>query len=126
MFEARQDVVFQAAGGSLDVELVCGEAQLGTYSLRLVDPDGVTVIRQTRGSFIDDIEDRFALPQPNSVNDGCELRCRARVWQVPPHDRFAVTMTLRQGGAVIGSVPLADRFTQTTEILELTLGLIAR
>ena len=126
MFAARKDVVFQADGGALDVELLCGEAQLGTYSLRLIDSDGVTVIRQARGSFIDDVEDRFGLPQPNSVNDGCELRCRARVWQVPPHDRFAVTMTLRQGGAVIGSAALADRFTQTTEILELTLGLVAR
>lgn len=125
MPEARQDVVF-SAGPALDVELLCGEAQIGTYSLRLIDADGVTVIRQTRGSFIDDLEDRFGLPQPNSVNDGCELRCRARVWQVPPHDRYAVTMTLRQGGAEIGAVQLADKFTQTSEILELTLGLHAR
>jgi len=34
---------FKKNGSDLAVELTCGEAQLGTYTLRLWSPDGLTV-----------------------------------------------------------------------------------
>lgn len=125
MPSASKEVSFKANGGPLQIALLCGEAQLGTYSLRLIESDGVIVVRQARGSFIDDIEDRFGLPDPVVEHDGREIRCRARVWQVPPHDRYSVQMTVSQSAKVIGQVGLADKFTDTTEIVELTIRLTA-
>lgn len=125
MPNASKEVTYKTNGGPLRLELLCGEAQLGTYSLRLIASDGVAVIKQARGSFIDDIEDRFELPDPVVEHDGREIRCRARVWQVPPHDRYSVQMTLSQSGKVIGQIGLADKFTETTEIIELTIRLTA-
>lgn len=110
---------FKKNGSDLAVELTCGEAQLGTYTLRLWSPDGLTVVQKARGSFFDEDEDQFPLPSPPPVNDQRILQCRARVWLIQGHKRYAVFMTVKQGGKTIGEASEGDETEEATVIVDL-------
>jgi hypothetical protein len=110
---------FRKNGSDLEVELVCGEAQMGTYTLRLWAPDGMTEVRKARGSFFDEEEDRFTLPTPTADNDQRLLQCRSRVWLIQGHKRYSVFMTVKQGGTILGEASEEDETDGPTVIVDL-------
>ena len=114
-----EEIIRFGPGGELSVELACGEAQMGTYTLRLWTPDGLTVVRKARGSFVDEVEDRYALLSPADANAEHLLQCRARVWLIQGNRKYAVFMTVKQGDAVIGEVREVDQTDEATVMVEL-------
>ncbi len=110
---------FAKNGPDLAVELTCGEAQPGTYTLRLWSPDGMTVVQKARGSFFDEEEDRFPLPSPAGINDQRILQCRARVWLIQGNKKYAVFMTVSQGGEILGEASDIDESDEPTVIVDL-------
>jgi len=117
-------VTFQAGGPDLEAELTCGEAQMGSYTLRLWTPDGMTVVRKARGSFFDEEEDRYPLLTPAGANQQHLLQCRARVWLIQSHRKYAVFMTIRQGSQVIGEVFEEDETDEPTVVVDLRARLL--
>ncbi len=114
-----EEVIRFAPAPELSVELTCGEAQMGTYTLRLWTPDGLTVVRKARGSFVDEVEDRYALLTPPDANAEHLLQCRARVWLIQGHRKYAVFMTVKQGDAVIGEAREVNQTDEPTVVVDL-------
>jgi hypothetical protein len=117
-------VQFQRAGQGLEVELTCGEIQMGSYSLRLWEPDRTTLVNRARGSFLDDEADVYPLPSPARSNDGRILQSRSRIWRIPPHNRYSVIMRIRQGGMELGDAAESESFSATSVLVELRIRLI--
>ncbi|HMV33526.1 MAG: hypothetical protein U0104_08300 [Gemmatimonadales bacterium] len=114
-----EEIIRFGPGAELSVELTCGEAQMGTYTLRLWTPDGLTVVRKARGSFMDEVEDRYALLSPPDANAEHLLQCRARVWLIQGHRKYAVFMTVKQGATVIGEASEVEQTDEPTVVVDL-------
>jgi len=112
-------IEFQKSGPDLEVELTCGEAQMGSYTLRLWSPTGKKVVKKERGSFLDEEEDRYLLPGRAAVNDRRILQCRSRVWLIRGHKKYAVSMTVKQGGEKIGEFSASGESDEPTVIVDL-------
>lgn len=117
-------IPFDPDGGPVIVTLTCGQAQMGTYTLRLWSPDGMTEIKKARGSFFDEEEDVYPLPVPTADNERRLLQCRARVWLIQGNKNYAVFMTVSQDGEELGEVFEEDETDEVTIVVDLRGRLI--
>jgi hypothetical protein len=117
-------IQFDPNGGQLMVTLTCGQAQMGTYTLRLWTPDGMTELKKARGSFFDEEEDVYPLPLPTADNDRRLLQCRARVWLIQGNRNYSVFMTVSQDGVKLGEVSEEDDTDEVTVVVDLRARLI--
>jgi hypothetical protein len=117
-------IPFDSDGGEVIVTLTCGQAQMGTYTLRLWTPDGKTVLNKGRGSFFDEEEDVYPLPKPTADNDRRLLQCRARVWLIQGNPHYGVFMTVTQDGLRIGEVSEEGETDEVTVIVDLRARLM--
>ena len=119
-------VKFKANGPDLSVELSCGHAQFGAYTLRLWSPDGMTVVNKARGNFFDEEEDRFPLLKPAGANDDHILQCRTRVWLVQEPRKYSVFMVIKQGDVVLAELSDEDETDESTVVVELRARLVRK
>ena len=103
---AQQDVHFNPEMGPLKAEVQSGSAQQGAYSLTL--SQGAIDRAIWKGTFKDPTDDEYTLPDAAAHQDGRTLYCNAKVVLESPIANYAVTMTVKQDGSVIGTVAEAD------------------
>lgn len=92
------EIKFKRTGGPVIAEITCGYAQPGSYTLLLWEANENKIVMEKRGNFINPDDDAYALPTPNSENDGRIIECIATVVIIPGIKKYNVELKLYQGG----------------------------
>jgi hypothetical protein len=89
--------------GTLQVEILVGQAHFGTYDVYLWESDGKSKKRLGEGVNADDIPDIIEIPGSPTTNEGRILHWRIRVAALSAGARqpYSVTVIVRQAGATL-------------------------
>jgi hypothetical protein len=91
-------VVLKKGGPTPDVEVIVGEAQWGSYTIRLGAADGKSWDREWPGRSWDSIQDRFSLEKSASELDKRDLGIDLVLTPVKVGDPYAAEVRITQGG----------------------------
>jgi hypothetical protein len=117
------DAKYQVGAGPLRIEIVSGFAHPGTYRLFLWEANRNSSQKIGQGNFTSSEDDAFQLDS-SPVQDGRTLQCLANVNPLGDGCQFAVTMTVSQNGAVIGSDTVTGSASLPTVTLQIFLRLV--
>jgi hypothetical protein len=95
-------IQFAKTGGPIRVDIRCGHAQVGWYSLTLWKNNKVAF--REEGNFSDPQGDVYDLPGKASTHDGELLHVRAEIAIVPPITKYALLVAVSQGGEDLGTL----------------------
>ncbi len=93
-------VQFDSTLGGLSVNIACGFAQQGSYTITAWKGKNSTIIG--RGNFFDPSDDLFSLPGNPADYDGQVIQCVATIGLIPPIRNYSALMEVMQNGARIG------------------------
>lgn len=101
-----EEIRFDANGGRLAICIEVGNAQIGSYRLRLWEPGSNTVVLDQSGNNQNPNDDCYDLPLPTGNNNGRLVQCEFSVVSPDPKpmDTYSVAMIFKQGGADLGMV----------------------
>jgi hypothetical protein len=112
-------VVFNPAGGPIIAEVTSGQAQPGSYTLRVWEAHANTLVLKERGNFINSDDDAYKLPLPNTRNHERIVESIATAVITPPIKDYALRLSIQQDGKEIGfeeSVGKASSATVTADL----------
>lgn len=120
-----QSITFNENGGPITVTLSAGQAQPGSYVFRLWEANTNQIVLQKQGNFLNDADDSYELPTPNSANDGRLIQGILTVAPLPPNDNYSGAITVVQDGKTLGEIPISGSSDQPSVILNLYATLTA-
>lgn len=120
-----QSITFNENGGPITVTVSAGQAQPGSYVFRLWEANTNQPVLQKQGNFLNDADDSYELPTPNSENNGRMIQAILTVAPLPPNDNYSSAITVVQDGKTIGEVSLSGSSDQPSVILNLYATLTA-
>lgn len=101
---------FNPAGGEITVEVLFGQAQLGTYTLNLFDSAGKNAQEIGTGNNIDNLPDTFSIPGRASA-----MRDKLLGWNMiitapssGQGQRYFASVKVMQDGQVVDDGPFED------------------
>jgi hypothetical protein len=99
-----KSVKFRANGGKIIASVRCEPKRDGAYDLKLweVNTNGIVPPSPWHGNFINVDDDDFALPRPNSANDGRMLQCLVVVAVPPTAKPSTVSLIVTQDDKELG------------------------
>ena len=112
-------ISFNKSGGPITVELSTGNAQTGSYELRLWEADKNQIVMREHGNFLNPDDDSYKLPEPNSLNNGRRVQAVITVALIPPINKYSAALTVRQDGNELGQIPISGTSDQPSVILNL-------
>ncbi len=95
-------VEFNKAGGPVTVEVRCGQAQDGAYIITLWNRNSIA--ERHEGNFLNTDDDAYELGGTAEGHDGHTVQCKAEINIEPGNPRYALTLQVRQDGAVLDVV----------------------
>jgi len=118
-----QNVKFNENGGPIIVEVKCGHAQIGTYTILLWESNDV--LKEWKGNFINPEDDLYELPSPNKRNSGRIVDCLFTITLTPPIKDYYVELRIMQDGKELGIEKASGQSDIETITKELCLQLEA-
>ena len=113
-----KDITFNTNGGRLSVNVTIGNAQAGSYVLKLWESQSNTIVMERSGNNLNPNDDEYELPLPTACNDGRIVECQFAVANPAPKpgDTYVVTLEYFQDGKKIGDDedkgPLGTKYAQ--------------
>lgn len=120
-----KSITFNRNGGPITVTVSAGQAQPGSYVFRLWEANTNQTVLQEQGNFLNDADDSYKLPEPNSENNGRMIQGILTVAPLPPNDNYSGAITVVQDGKTIGEVSLSGSTDQSSVTLNLYATLTA-
>lgn len=114
-----QSITFNENGGPITVTLSAGQAQPGSYVFRLWEANTNQIVLQKQGNFLNDADDSYELPTPNSANNGRLIQGILTVAPLPPNNNYSGAITVVQDGKTLGEIPISGSSDQPSVILNL-------
>lgn len=108
-------VVLKSAGPKPEVEFVIGEAQWGSYKLKLQLPDAATWTEVAEGVNWDKVEDVVEVGKAAAQLNGAHLRWTLAITPLQVGDPFHVVVNIKQGGAIVEGGTIIHRGTTLLE-----------
>jgi hypothetical protein len=101
-----KEIHFAVPGDRLRVCIIIGQAQIGSYRLRLWEPGSNTVVLDRSGNNQNPNDDCYDLPLPVENNNGRFAQCEFSVLSPDPKptDQYSVSMVFWQGSHKLDSV----------------------
>ena len=96
------DIPFNPEGGPVEVEVISGFAQPGSYTFLLWKAGSNSVLWRQEGNFLNPADDRYTLPGGADEQAGRIVECITTLVLVPPLLDWSVTIRYYQGGVQIG------------------------
>ncbi len=118
-------VSFKTSGGPIIAEIICGEAQTGSYTLMLWEANVNQIVMEKKGNFINPDDDSYELPTPNSENNERILDCLCIIAIVPPIKKYYVELKVSQDNQFLGSEKASGESDSSTVAVELFIQLQA-
>lgn len=120
-----QSITFNQDGGPINVTLSAGQAQPGSYELRLWEAGTNQIVLQKQGNFLNDADDAYPLPTPNSQNNGRLVQAIMTIALLPPISNYSAAVTIEQDGKTLGKIPISGTSNEPSVILNLYATLVA-
>ena len=101
-----KEIHFDAQGERLTICIEIGQAQIGSYRLRLWEAGSNTVVLDKSGNNQNPNDDCHELPLPTENNDGRLAQCEFSILSPDPKpaDSYSVAMIFKQGGKLVDTV----------------------
>lgn len=117
--------IFKNDGGPISVELTVGNAQTGSYILKLWEATVNQIVDEKKGNFLNIEDDNYTLPTPNSANNGRRVQAIITVALIPPMNKYSASMTITQDGNQLVQIPISGTSDQPSVTLNLFTALQA-
>ena len=98
-----QTIKFNSNGGPIIVNVSAGQAQTGSYILKLWEADVNQIVMREEGNFVNPNNDSYALPNPTSSNKGRLIDSTVTVGIIPGNDYYQIDLDFYQDGEKIGN-----------------------
>ena len=118
-----QSIKFNSNGGTISITLSAGQAQTGSYEFRLWEAGSNQMVIQNHGNFLNDDNDTYELPTPNTGNNGRLVQGIFTIALLPPNNNYSATMKVVQDGKTLGDVTTSGSSDQPSVILNLYASL---
>lgn len=101
-----KEIHFRCPGDRLRICIIIGNAQIGSYRLRLWESASNTVVMDEHGNNQNPNDDCYDLPLPLENNNGRLVQCEFSVVSPDPQpgDQYSVSMDFLQGKHQLDSV----------------------
>ena len=98
---------FKKDGGPIMAEVTAGQAQVGSYDLKLWEANRNEIVQRWEGDFLNPDDDKYPLPQPNEANHKRRIQAVVVITLVPPIDKYSTNLIITQDGREL------DKISQT-------------
>jgi hypothetical protein len=115
---------FKKTGGAIFAEVKSGYAQPGSYSLFLWEANENRVIQKNEGNFINNDDDKYQLPQPNTQNKDRIVDVGVTFVLTPPIKDYFAELIITQDGNKIGGDQEQGATDDRTKSLKLMVQLL--
>jgi hypothetical protein len=122
---ATQTIHFDPTKGALTVQLLCGNAQPGSYDVSVLDPSMLNVLEHWSGDFQSPTSDRHTIKTPLAQLDGAYIRLTSEVALLPPYNTATVFVTVTQNGQKLGAPSDSETSTASSVEVDVTFALSA-
>ena len=112
-------ITYRNDGGPVSAELSIGNAQTGSYVLKLWEAKVNRIVHQESGNFLDQPTPGYQFPEPNSANDGRRFQAIITIAILPPINEYSAVVKILQDGKELGQIPYSGK----TEKESVTLNL---
>jgi hypothetical protein len=101
-----KEVIFQPNGERLSIDIQFGQAQIGSYRLRLWESGSNTTLLDQSGNNKNPDDDSYDLPLPTDKNDGRLVQVETSIVSptATPGEQYSVTIIFKQGTKEIEKV----------------------
>lgn len=115
-------IPFNAAGGTLKVNITFDTLFVCTYKLRLKERNSNTTVMTQTGDNTNDQDDIYPLPLPAASNNGRSLWAFMTVIdQAGKGGKYKLTMEIIQDGKVVGSITTKDKSIEGNVVNEVLI-----
>ena len=110
---------FNKNGGPIFAEVSAGQAQTGSYDLKLWEADKNVIVKRWEGDFLNPDDDKYKLPGTNEENNKRQVQAVVVIALLAPIDRYSATLTITQDGNELDKVTIANQTNDPSVILNL-------
>jgi hypothetical protein len=114
-----ETIKFKKDGGPIVAEVSAGEAQTGSYDIKLWEADKNQLVFRKEGDFLNPDDDSYNLPTPNLINNGRRIQAIVVITPLPPLNQYSVALTLKQDGKIIGCIEISNKTDHQSEVLNI-------
>lgn len=115
---------FNKNGGPIFAEVSAGQAQTGSYDLKLWEADTNVIVQRWEGDFLNPDDDKYQLPTPNEVNNKRRVQAIVVIALLPPIKNYSASLIITQDGNELGKVSFAKQTDDPSVILNLYTTLV--
>ena len=94
------EFLFDPVGDRPNIAVFIGQAQVGSYDLRLWESGSNDIVMEESGNYRNPDDDRFDLPRPVADNNGRLVQCQFAIVSpdIKPGDTYYVALKFNQQG----------------------------
>lgn len=112
-------ITYSKDGGPVSAELSVGNAQTGSYVMKLWEAQVNQIVDQKSGNFIDQPTPSYQFPEPNEVNDGRRFQAIITIAILPPISEYSTVVKILQDGKELGQIPYSGKTDKASVTLNL-------